>query len=455
MTEILSYNRGSRRQRLYNFLIKINLFEDQETLSLVDQLLATRIFVSLLTISFTIIIFSTAFTVQTHTVTISSPSEGIFQQLSTRYSSRFSCSCKQSSIRQDEFLSFNPQYHPICTSQFINQTFISSLSDMNVSDYWPLDYRIMIASHFQILAVLCRTINQTILDAIEEFSTEYITTNQVLLPDAFDAQIAALVDQLKTTTVAQSKYTNDFLWFNIFRNGIYSGLRTNYYVQAKSDGSGYTYFAAYYKSLNYSCFCKQNDTCVHQAGFYNWTGRAGVNSATNFGDLTTDPSLLFNLPGIMVGCLPYNSLLKSTLECFYNQSCIDLIQIFINQLSFISPLSSSRFAQNTTVNDLLDQLFIESWNNKSSFTNYFRVCSPNSCTYSYDRRFNLLYIIVTIISLFGGLKIILVLSAPFIVKLIRRLQKVKAGQNQNNEITTVIQTDSNQSKAFLSILFIF
>jgi hypothetical protein len=449
-------NRESRCKRIYDFLIKINLFDEKETLSFVDQLIATRIFISLLTISLTIIIIFTTFSIQTYTVTIQLPSESIFKQLAVQYSSTLSCPCEQSSIRQDEFISFNPEYHPICASPLINQTFLSSLSDMNMSDYWPLDYRIMIASHFQILALLCRTIQQTISDAVEEFSTDHIITDRVLLPDTFDSQAKALVDQLKTTTVATSKYTGDFLWFIIFQNGIYSGLRTNFYVQAAPGVNSYRYFAASYKSFNKSCSCKGNDTCVHQAGIYNWTGRAEVNGSTYFGDLTIDPLLLFTIPGIMVGCLPYSSLLQSTLECFYNQSCLDLIQTFIKKLSYISPLASSHFAQNTTVNDLLDQLFIESWNNESSFTNYFQVCSPHSCTYSYNRRFNLLYVIVTMISLFGGLKIILMVSSPFILNLIKKLKNIKYGRNTNNQLPVVMTPDANQSKTFsFCTLFIY
>ncbi|CAF4636096.1 unnamed protein product [Rotaria sp. Silwood1] len=181
--------------------------------------------------------------------------------------------------------------------------------------------------------------------------------------------------------------------------------------------------AASYLMWNIRCSCLINNTCVHQAGIYNWTGRRGVHSGAIFGDLTFDPPLLLTIPGLMVGCLPYNSLFRSTLECFYNQSCIDQIQIFINGLSLVTPLSLSCFKQNTTVSDLFDNLFIESWNEKINFTGYFQVCSPHSCTYSYDRRFNLLYVIVTIISLFGGLKTILYFSTPLIIMFIRRIQK--------------------------------
>jgi hypothetical protein len=131
--------------------------------------------------------------------------------------------------------------------------------------------------------------------------------------------------------------------------------------------STYTTNISQYQTLNTTCSCDRNITCVHQAGIYNGTGRVGLNLSRTFGDLINDPLLLLTIPGIMVGCLPYTSLLQSTLECFYYQSCINQIQTFINGFSLVFPLLSTHFQQNTTVSDLFDQLFIESWNEMSNF----------------------------------------------------------------------------------------
>ncbi|CAF5005225.1 unnamed protein product, partial [Rotaria sp. Silwood1] len=202
MAEVTSHERMSRYKRLYYLLIKINLFDDKEELSLVDQLLATRIFLSLLIIILSIVIAFTAFSIQTNTVTIQLPNEIIFEKLSLQYPSTLSCPCTQSSIRHDQFLLLDLSYHPICTSQFVNQTFISSLYDYNMSDYYPLDYRIMIASHFQLLSLLCRTIKEMVSDTLKEFAAKQIITNQVLSHSVFNTQVVALVEQLKSTTTA-------------------------------------------------------------------------------------------------------------------------------------------------------------------------------------------------------------------------------------------------------------
>ncbi|CAF4201640.1 unnamed protein product [Rotaria sp. Silwood2] len=455
MAETTSQNQSNKCKRLYFSLTNINLFGDQDAISLVDQLLATRIFLFLLVISLSIVIVFSTVTVQTQTVTIESPTEITFQQLSVQYSSTLSCSCTQISIRHNQFVLLNPRYHSICTSQFVNQTFISSLNDYKMSDYYPLDYRIMAASHFQVIALLCQTITQMVSDVLEEFATRYIITNKVLSHSIFNAQVKALVEQLKSITIANVKSINDFLWFNIFQNQIQSGLRTNYFIQAVPGALTNKFVTVRYKTLNKTCSCSSNNVCTHQVGIYNQTGRAGVNISTKFGDLTTDPPLLLTIPGIMVGCLPYDSLLRSTFECFYNQSCIDQIQIFINGLELITPLSSSRFEHNTTVNNLFDQLFIELWNQTINFTGYFQVCSPHSCTYSYARRFDLLYVIVTLISLFGGLKTILFFSTPQIVKFIRKFRKIQNVHNTNNVISTINPIDINQNRLIFKITEVY
>jgi hypothetical protein len=108
MIEATLRNRVSQYKRLHDFFIKINLFDDKEALSLADQILATRIFLSLFVITLSIVIIFTAFSLRTQTLAILLPSETIFNQFSIQYPSTLSCPCKQSSIDQDKFLSFNP-----------------------------------------------------------------------------------------------------------------------------------------------------------------------------------------------------------------------------------------------------------------------------------------------------------------------------------------------------------
>ena len=455
MAQTISHQQSSKLKQLVSSLNKVNLFDDGTDLSPIDQLLATRIFLFSIVTTLIVLIAFTAFTAQTHTVTIRSPVETRFKQLSARYPRTLSCPCAQTSIRYDEFLSFKPQYHSVCTSQLVNQSFLTSLSDGTMSDYYPLDYRLMSASHFQLLALFCRTSEQLISNALRQSASEHLITTQVLSYDDFDTQAQAITEQLKATTVADMKRTSNFVRLSIYKNSIFSALRSNYYVQIDPASNSTVFLAMSYKTANSSCSCITDRICVHQAGFYHWKGRIGVKNLTRvFGDVNNDPSLLMTAPGLMTGCLAHSSILQSTLECFYNQSCIDQMQVFVNEFSSVSPLSSlSRFAQQTTVSELFDQLFTESWNEKKSFADYFQACSPHLCTYSYLRRFDLLYVIVTIIGLAGGLKTVMCFAAPRSVEIVRRIQKASCWHKTADATPIETQTDTNRSECFLCKIY--
>ncbi|UJR11392.1 hypothetical protein I4U23_015572 [Adineta vaga] len=182
-------------------------------MSFIDQLLSTRIFLFLFSITLITVIIFTAFSTQTQSVTIYSPSESVFKQLSLHHSNTLSCPCSQTLIRHDKFLIFNPHYHSICTSQFVNQSFLSSLFDVNISSYYSNDYRLMAAAHFQMLALFCRTIQQMIVDSLNQFYSQHLNTLEVISDDMFNAQIDHLIDQLKTANIANMKHTSQWNLF--------------------------------------------------------------------------------------------------------------------------------------------------------------------------------------------------------------------------------------------------
>ncbi|CAF1193178.1 unnamed protein product [Adineta ricciae] len=440
MAESISRVRINRFKRLFDMLSKINLFEKEDTMSVNDQLLSTRFFIFLLTLALIIVFTVTTFYDRTESVTIDFPSEDKFRTLSIHYLSTLTCPCTQISTQEDQVLSFNPQYHPICTSYFVNDSFILSLSNLNISRYFTGDYRVMLTSHFQTLALLCRTVKKLTFDAINEFGSEQLITTHALSSNIFNATVKELADQLKSKTMANLKQTSDFVWLNILQNGIYSGLRTNYKDRLSPPTNLLISSANTLSTSTKTCYCERGVTCVDQAELFNFTGwKEGFNPFTNKSVFVLDVSTLTSIPGLMMGCLPYDSLLHSTLECFSDQPCIDTLRYFTPEFPFVSAISSSsRYLINSTVKILLDELFIESWYEQSNFSAHYRSCSPSSCTYFYNRRINLVHAITTIISLFGGFNTVIKFCVPFIIRIFRRLQRCR--QHLDTTIETVVET---------------
>ena len=129
-----------------------------------------------------------------------------------------------------------------------------------------------------------------------------------------------------------------------------------------------------------------------------------------------------------------DSLLDSTLECYYNETCIHLIYktfptINLNgdlwniSISHPEPLNTnealmSRFLVNFTVRDFLQEILVDQWNPKTDFQSYYEECQPTECSYSLNIRKDLLVVVTTLVGLLGGLSAALNLMSPIAVRVL-------------------------------------
>ncbi len=146
------------------------------------------------------------------------------------------------------------------------------------------------------------------------------------------------------------------------------------------------------------------------------------------------------VPGMFLSWFPLQSLLMSTLECLYNDSCLFQIRSLINVT--VSPTNFTRLnlSSNNSYSEieiLANKLFIQSWNNESSFESYFNQCNPLKCEYSYQSRLILIYIITTIIGFIGGLTVAFDMISPLIIKLAPKVRNFVTRRQRRNLILTV------------------
>jgi hypothetical protein len=117
------------------------------------------------------------------------------------------------------------------------------------------------------------------------------------------------------------------------------------------------------------------------------------------------------------------ALLQSTLECFYDQECIDQLQSFIFwspsvEVTALNASLSSVYYINSTIKDLIDNLMIEEWNVSTTYETYYNECHPTQCTYKLETHNDIIYIITTLFGIAGGLITVLKVVVPRLVKLI-------------------------------------
>jgi hypothetical protein len=156
------------------------------------------------------------------------------------------------------------------------------------------------------------------------------------------------------------------------------------------------------------------------------------------------------IKGMVQAWFPLQSLLMSTLECFYNDTCLSQIKQYINStvspINFTTLKSSSLSLKNSTIESLANNLFIQSWINESSFESYFNHCHPLTCQYTYESRPDLIYIVTTIIGLIGGVNAFLTLLLPLVIKLVASIWNyvLQRHRGQTNTVGEAISIRSRE-----------
>ena len=198
-------------------------------------------------------------------------------------------------------------------------------------------------------------------------------------------------------------------------NAVFSVLTTNYYMLI--DINDYIYFS---ERQYGNCSCAVSSSCIISSSIYDYSNTI----------------ILFVVPGMYAGCYIMESLLQSDLQCFYNQTCIDQIQSSYpsRQILQITPLNSSAtsvYSTDSTIQELLNQLMIEEWNLNVMYNQYYNAFNPLQCTYSYQSRNDVIYIVTTLVGLVGGLITILKIAVPRFVQIIWRQMTGKENNRRN------------------------
>ena len=129
----------------------------------------------------------------------------------------------------------------------------------------------------------------------------------------------------------------------------------------------------------------------------------------------------FVVPGMKVGCLPYQALANSTLECFFSAPCLDDTVRWISSLPpSIRPMPLSRsamikFEPETPVSVIFASVMLDHWEQAVNYSGYYHACEPVLCTFAASRKNSFIYLVTLIIGLYGGLTVTLRIIAPLII----------------------------------------
>lgn len=124
--------------------------------------------------------FFTAFTQQTHIITVYNPSEDIFQKLYAKHSATLQCPCNQIEIPYGTFINLSYTFHPVCSSVFVLKDWINLFFRYDMTYYYPFDFRSAAVGHFQLLTSLCAFAHRIVEDSINDFLSSSLLSPQAL-----------------------------------------------------------------------------------------------------------------------------------------------------------------------------------------------------------------------------------------------------------------------------------
>ena len=401
---------------MWKQLKTLNLFRSSTTVNdsyqLKNERISTRIYLATLSITLLMVIIYTAQITISHTVHVKSLTFGQYLTLSQQYPDTLHCTCQYVSVSYRSFLDIQPQFHQLCKSEFVQQDWIDHLKsaeNRRMNDFTYIGTLI-----FHLLASFCRSTSQAVSNAIDKFLANQLISHEIFQQDRFDQQMQATMENFRLSI--ELSYSQ-MIWSlaNVTKiNQIMSSLFGDVMITVPNHITGIAYSRRPYN--NNTCTCDINRSCADPLTLYYRSPRMNTSSVEDF-----------VVPGFYRSCYINEAARRSSLQCFYNVSCINTIENYLSTQSILNhslqPLNASahhRFHPSSTIDEILRSLMIEQWINITSYQQYFQECQIESCTYTYTSRLNLTFIISTLIALIGGLMKALRLTIPRLVKWIRR-----------------------------------
>ncbi|CAF0881578.1 unnamed protein product [Adineta ricciae] len=433
-------------ETIYNGIINLNMFPEEQFGKKFNQnqnyrfgQIATRLYLVILIIALIILIIYIIIQPQVLTKMIEKPSIEVFTKLFIKYNNTLQCPCSSISSMYKRYVTIQPTFHQICSSEFSSNDWRIKMTlnlSSDVSIYNKRDYRRYFSSHLQFLHGLCDLSIETVNDSIEQFLSSLYITTQLQPPITFQTHIDSFVKQSQSSaSIIVENFINLLRYVN-HGNAIISTYESNYHY----------YPPKWYNSSLYSGFMALSSLALSEAMIYDDGCSCGLvlNCTSQAKFFEENSSKNIWIKGLKIGCLPTEAFLSSTLECFYDQLCIELIQKQVNYMNetLISLTNSTRFLHNTLIIDLVNELFIETWSTIVNYSIYFDYCSPLYCSYTYIQQLNSFYTITLLLGLHRGLSLILKWICPkllyFLIKIyfLRKKRSNFVHSLRRNDIST-------------------
>ena len=420
--------------RLKNSIASINLFRTDTTdeRTVYAQRWSTRIYICILFFSTAVLLVQNVLRIETKVMEVKNPSLESYLNLYDLHSD-VNCPCSQISISYGSFVKLIPIYHPICSSEFISQRWIEMLFNNVTAFRVPSDFRATASTQFQVLREFCHFSQNALFNNIGSFSQNEFISGVLLNKNRWDieigATIAAFLDRSVTNLKLMVSFLRSIITFNLLVSGIQTSVELtigleNEMVIAKPRR---IFYEPSEDEMN--CACDDHGTCHLLSRFYN------ITRYDNNADLTywlIQSYIMLKFKSWFTGCWAVESLLQSSFRDSFldNQTALNLIGSYFDWPSSLAIPTALNLTESNKTNgsretfeDLLEILFIENTVVERSYSLYFEQCQALACSYSIKQHASALYVITSLLALYGGLSTVLRFLVPeLIAYMVKRLR---------------------------------
>lgn len=406
-----------------NSILKLNLYKkpgsDESTLE--QELIATRIYIIVFPSVFLLVILTIALYPRTINTTEYDISSTQFEVLQRAYPMNLKCPCTNIGTTYGKFVDVHVNFHQVCESHFITKTWIDTIFNQRSNNSTAIDdFRHTLGFFWFVISKLCIISNQTFSQAISRFDNY-----QILSPNALSRTI--LENQAQNDLNQQISSLQSTLPYNLFAlkgiiNGNYfvSAMGTNFYIsQIHSTDPAQIRLKMKSRSIG-NCTCLNSNGCPHQATVKDMNG------------------LQQTIPGMIVDCYMVDSTLASSLECYYNRTCVSLLHNLLgNNIDLLDDKMNRYWTKDVTLLEIFNLLMIDQLKLDIRFDKFYHECSPKLCSYSYNKRFDFVFVIATSIGVFKPLSLLILQIAKIVSKLIVRRKRRRQIRQKEKGICAV------------------
>lgn len=269
------------------------------------------------------------------------------------------------------------------------------------------DWRYMVYPQFLLLKSLCQLSEKTVSDSIRAFNQIKLLASHAGKKSGFVAQCDVIISEFVNSI--PNAFGRSLDLSTVLKQGdfLVSGLGTNFYYGSPQDDKTfvYPYPVNFHDENDIYCTCYKQVKCTQPVYAY-----------------SSDGWTRMLIPGWRSGCYIQEALLSSTLECYFNASCLEHLRRTygapLNVQRLVSR-NSTKFPPTATVDSIIRQLLVTEWLSASNFTAYYLACAPSTCSYTVNEKRGVVVIIGTLVGVWGGLTKALDLIVPRAVHFVR------------------------------------